>query len=358
MAGVRLAAGGTALLWVDSSSTNSHALGWVLDAAGNPLGEAVDLSPGSPRTEFVTLAAAPRGGAFGAFTRCADYSICGKSVVQLATFAADGAVRAATVTADDGRYWGPALAVLPAGGADAPPRLALAMGRGEYSARRVVVRFADLPDAGDPGPTLRTAEDVALPANRGDDVGAVAAAAGPAGLVVAFVDDGPGDSTILRTFLARPDAAPVEGVTLEEADPPAWGAHRLVGYPGGVALVGSRPAGHETDTVLLLLEPDASAVRRTIVVGRGLSARNPALAFADGRFGLAWYDGATDGIWAALVDDSGRKALGASRLDDPAARASFGYAVVVPPAADRPWNVWYTDPYRLERAELPVPATP
>jgi hypothetical protein len=218
-----------------------------------------------------------------------------------------------------------------------------------------VVRFAQIPDAGDPGAALRTAQDVVLPANRGDDVGAIAAAAGPAGLIVAFVDDGPGDSTILRTFLVRPDAEPVEGVTIPQPTTPSWGAHRFVGYPGGLALVDARAAGTTIDTVLLLLEPDASAIRRTVVVGRGLLPRNPTAAFAGGRFGLAWYDPATDGIWTALVSDTGLKTLGPSRLDDPAARASFGYPVVVPPATDGPWTVWYTDPYKLETAEVASP---
>ncbi|MBI5499951.1 MAG: hypothetical protein HY907_06890 [Deltaproteobacteria bacterium] len=332
VAAARLASGEIALLWKDYAVVDSHvSTGW-LDATGAAAGDPVDLTPGEPRCDFPSVAALGDA-ALAAWSCCAESSICGPADVRTAVLRPGAAPVVRSITPKEG-YWATALA------ADGE-RVALVMARGEYSRRRAVVRIVR--STADAAPAaLAAATDIVLPATDPDQVGSIAAAWGPSGLAVAFHDREAGTRELVRLFLVSDDGTVAPGTTLLDAQYGIWGAQRLTATTDGFAILGVGEAASGGDVTITWLGADLSTVVRRTVVGRGAVPRLPALSFAGGVVAATWYDGATDGNFAALAGAGGARLLGPVRLDDPAQRASFGSPVPVP-TADNAWRIIWSD---------------
>ncbi len=115
----------------------------------------------------------------------------------------------------------------------------------------------------------------------------------------------------------------------------------------GFAVIALAKRLETTDVVLHHLSKGLAPTGTTVL------ARNSGLAWSylaasDGVIAASWYDRATDGNYAAVVDASGRRTSGLRRLDDPAVRSSSGHPAVM--SVNAGWRWFWTDPQRLQTA--------
>ena len=330
------AAPGGLIVGFEDVSGADHSRIYGLDADGT-LGRAQgELSAFGPRCDWHT--AAP-GGIF-AWSCCDDRSICRRSDVRVATLT--GEVLAETViTPSDPLHAQPALAV-------SGDRIALAMVRGEYSSRRVVVYLASR--SGAPGRAFAAGRPIELPAWDGDRVAAPAAAFAGDALLVVYQDSHrpqrPRDRTELHVVRVGPDGD-VSDID-EQIDEPGWGnfgPRRMASVPGGAALLHADIALGEPRASLAVFSPDGALVARR-VVARGASVQAPFLAANGDELAAVWFDPRNDGDWVAFLSKDGTPTRAPLRVDRPELRASRDAPAIVPLGPGR-WRVFWSEPPSL-----------
>jgi hypothetical protein len=282
-----------------------------------------------------------------AYSCCNDRSICSKADVRVA---ASRAGAATAVTPAEPMYQMPVLA---AKGED----VALVMMRGEYSSRRIVVRFA-AGKATEVAARLVGARDIEVPAWDGDSVGAPAAAFVEGGLLVAFHDKRPSatsrETTDTRVFLVERSGTMKEGVVLTEPGYGVWGEHRMVSVPGGAAILGKELENGQPQAILWHISADGASVQKKTRLARRATMQAPYVAISEdgATIGAAFYDARTDGDWVGFVRASDGAKLGPIlRVDRPEKRASRDDPKII--AEKGAWRVFWKEPDGVFSVAMP-----
>ena len=320
--------GQTLLTWQDHWDWRIRAV-WLQDGA--PTGPLTELSTGSPRSEGGAAAALPDGGALVVFHSCSGSSICGDTTLHAVRLAPGETPTPVNLGARRGDRH-PRICV----GPDGP---VLAVQRGDYGS--VSVLWGP-PDA-------RHTVDVPTP-NHNNGGFAQGLTCGPGGIFVAMTSFGSGNDTTRVDLVAITAAGATTRETLQVPGS-LWSYHGLVDADDRVGLLTNLavPSGAQ---VGLRWYPTTDGPPTVDVLWRGHTMWNPDVASAgtgaDRRFAAAWYDRASDGVYAVLTAPDGRRLAGPLRLDDPASRESQNAPVIVHEGDT--WRAYWEEQDQLWRA--------
>ncbi|PIE20165.1 MAG: hypothetical protein CSA66_01260 [Proteobacteria bacterium] len=321
------------MLWLDY--WDNHVAGLWLNAAGAPEGPLVRF-PSGARCGAPTVAAVDD--AFvAAYHCCRDKTSCSDPAIQWVTAKWGDKRPTGEAIITDERHYSPHLVLARGGGGD---EATLVMTEGLYP-RHIVARSATAKDLAGLGRALGAAKDRRL-VDGAIATGLIASARGP--VLLGHRTGQPRGGATSALWRVTPEGTSEPNEVADGANP-LWGAHRLVGLDDGCAVVALAPRLETTDVVLHRFDRAMRPIGTTVI------ARNSGLTWAylaesGGELAAAWFDNATAGTWAVVVDAGGERVFGPRRLDDPAIRGGVAHPAVFRRAAGG-WRWFWTDPQRL-----------